>query len=99
MDKFEVGKAYFSFDTRYASDRETLVKVKKYWLCVKRNDDTGYVSFRRIYKGGSVSSSQESRKVEYEWSNGKKLFEFVKIGSGGSGSWRNWDLIRANQKE
>ena len=99
MDKFEVGKAYFSFDTRYASDGETLVTVKKYWLCVKRNDSTGYVSFRRIYKSGNVSSSQESRKVEYEWNNGKKLYEIVKIGSGGSGSWRNWDLITASQKE
>lgn len=99
MDKFEVGKAYFSFDTMYASDKKTLVKVKKYWLCVKRNDATGYVSFRRISKSGTVFSSQDSRKIEYEWSNGKKSCEFVKIGSGGSGSWRNWDLIRANQKE
>ncbi len=99
MDKFEVGNAYFSFDTKYASDRETLIKVKKYWLCVKRNDATGYVSFRRVYKNGTVSSSQESRKVDYEWNNGKKLCEIVKIGSGGSGSWRNWDLIRADQKE
>ena len=99
MDKFEVGKAYFSVDTMYASDRETLVKVKKYWLCVKRNDSTGYVSFRKIYKNGTVSSSQESRKVDYEWSNGKKVCESVKIGSGGRDSWRNWDLLRANQKE
>lgn len=99
MDKFEVGKVYYSFDTMYARDRETLVKVKKYWACVKRNDSTGYVSFRRVYKGGSLSSSQESRKVDYEWSNGKKLYEIVKIGSGGRDSWRNWDLLRANQKE
>lgn len=97
MDKFEVGKEYFSWETRYSKGGNNLVWNKIIWLCVKRNDSTGYVSFRKYFQG-RLMGTQYSRKVEYEWDNGKKTCEMIKIGYGGNGSWRNWYVIRANQK-
>lgn len=98
MDKFEVGKRYYSWEVRYASNGTDLIDKKMYWLCVKRNESTGYVSFRRYFKG-KLMSTQYPRKVEYEWDFGKKVCEKVKIGYGGSGGWRNWFHLRADQTE
>lgn len=98
--RFIPGKVYYCTTTRYASDRETLKQVKIYWLCVKRNDSTGYVSFSRIFKG-EISKSRDSRKVDIgsDWETNEK-YEKVKIGYGGEGAWRNWFRISAtNVKE
>lgn len=98
VTRFEVGKVYFSRETRYASNGKTLKEVKIKWLCVKRNDSTKYVSFRRIYKDGLVSSITEARKFDLEYESGRPVAEFVMIGHGGSGAWRNWHYINAKNK-
>lgn len=102
--KFEVGKVYWSREFRYARDGNTLKETRDYWLCVKRNDRTGYVSFSRYYKAGGLSSIVESRKARsyhpYEYQKAGKrdvLVEEISIGYGGSGAWRNHHVIRADQ--
>ena len=97
MDKFEVGKEYYSWGAKYTKGGNALVREKTIWLCVKRNDSTGYVSFRKYFQG-RLMDTQYSRKVEYKWDYGKKTCEMIMIGYGGSGSWRNWYVLCANQK-
>lgn len=60
--KFEVGKVYFSTDSVWNKDGK-VIKKKRYWLCVKRNDRTRYVSFQAIVDGVPISSV-ESRKAD-----------------------------------
>ena len=99
--KFKVGKIYWCNVTRYASDRETLKQVKIRFLCVKRNDATGYVSFQQMYKGRGLGKI-ESRKVSINVPFGftaKEKFEEVSIGYGGSGAWRNWYILTADKVE
>lgn len=98
VKKFEVGKVYYANTSRWAmvNGKEKIVSVKDYFLCTKRNDATGYVSFTAYYKG--VLTSKYTRKIEMEYDRGKPTEEFTKIGYGGSGAWRNWYFIRASQK-
>lgn len=95
--KFEVGKVYFSEDAVWKSNGDVGYK-KNYYLCVKRNDSTKYVSFKPIYKG-QLLNSQESRKAEIDdprwYGNSGEPCERVSIGYGGSGSWKNWHNIYA----
>ena len=98
--KFEVGKIYFSVYSVWNKEGKAVQK-KKYWLCVKRNDSTKYVSFRRILDG-SISSSVESRKARVftpaflTTKGGESVsFEEISIGYGGSGYWKNHHVIAA----
>lgn len=93
--RFEVGKIYLAPTTRYAKDGKTLKHVDIEWLCVKRNDATGYVSFTRYDKFGGIGKV-ESRKVKINTWKSKTPFEEVMIGYGGSGAWRNWYYLSAN---
>lgn len=98
--KFEVGKIYYSVDAVWNKE-DKVVSTRRYWLCVKRNDATKYVSFKRVYKDGKVSSSVESRKATVQASpifvnaaTGKsESFEKISIGYGGTGYWRNHHVI------
>ena len=101
MIKFEVGKIYWCNDTRYGSDGNTLKQVKIRFLCVKRNDSTGYVSFQRIYKDrsmGKVEARKVSTRVPFGFTSKEKVEEIM-IGWGGSGAWRNWYCLTADKRE
>lgn len=100
VKKFEVGKMYYTDDARYIGkgSNQKLGYVRKYWLCVKRNDSTGYVSFKK-YLGDNVWSDSYSRKVSYVYEYGKAITEVVKIGYGGDGMWRNWYSLDARNKK
>lgn len=95
--RFEVGKIYFTRDSVYDKSGKVVYK-KRYWLCVKRNDDTHYVSFRRIVDGVVINTT-DSRKVEVfnpaRYGFGGPTCERVTIGYGGSGAWRNYHVIYA----
>ena len=98
--KFEVGKIYFSVYSVWNKEGKAVQK-KKYWLCVKRNESTRYVSFRQILDK-TISSTVESRKAKVEspaifsTKDGKSVsFEEITIGYGGSGYWRNYHVIAA----
>ena len=97
VKKFEVGKVYYAYTSRWAmvNGKEKVISIKEYYLCVKRNDATGYVSFKRFYKDNSLSSSQVSRKVDFRYDLGKPVEELVRIGNGGYGDRH---LIFASQK-
>lgn len=102
--KFQVGKIYWSKEFRYkmVDGKEKVVKVKQYWLCVKRNDRTGYVSFQMILNG-TLMGRVESRKIKTAMPNAMfkgTACEETYIGYGGSGTWRNWHYLNAaNVKE
>lgn len=58
--KFEIGQRYYSVEP-YIINNE--IKVKKHhWLCIKRNDKTGYVGFYEIL-GRTLNGPTLSRKA------------------------------------
>ena len=90
IPKFEVGKVYYA----------TWGDKKRYYLCVKRNERTQYVSFNPILGGRRMGNSDARRiKIGFKWDkSGGKYSEEISIGFGGDGAWRNHYVIRADQK-
>lgn len=96
--RFEVGRTYYSVDSVWGKDGK-VVKKKRYWLCVKRNDRTRYVSFQAIVDGVPISSVESRKSEVYDprrYGFEGETCERVSIGYGGSGSWRNYHIINAS---
>lgn len=99
--KFKIGAVYYSTQVRYNKE-DKLVEVKVYWKCVKRNPDTGYISFVRLL-GKHPKITDEgwtvSRKVrnQWDWNDYKHAngHEEIYVGHGND-LWAVTDLIRAD---
>lgn len=101
VKKFEVGKVYWANMSKYATNnginRYLGEQSKAYFICVKRNDITGRASFKKVFRNGSFSSSQDSRKIETIYGYDKSGSEMIRIGRSNSNK-KDWYYIYACNK-